>query len=272
MTGTIYSARGVSVEVKGRRLVSDVDLDVVPGTVTVLVGPNGAGKSTLLKAMTGELRPTSGTVTLAGEEVHRMDPRRLARRRAVLPQAAEVAFPFTVAEVVGVGLMGTAGAQDSARIARLLARVDLEGFAGRRYDSLSGGERQRVQLARVLAQLECGRRAGAEGQDEPSFLFLDEPTSSLDLGHQLGVLTVARAHAAAGGGVLAVLHDLNLAAMIADRMVVLARGQRVAEGPVDEVLTDDVLARAFGVKVRVGAVPRGPFILPQSILGAGLGA
>ena len=265
MSPSLLSARGVGVAIRGRHLVADVDLDVVPGTVTVLVGPNGAGKSTLLKALTGEMRLARGRVTLDGADVHAMAPRALALRRAVLPQAAEVAFPFTVEEVIGVGLLGAARPERAAHVARLLQRVDLPGFAGRRYDSLSGGERQRVQLARVLAQIDCGRRAFADGAAPPAFLFLDEPTSSLDLGHQLTVLALARAHARAGGGVLAVLHDLNLAAMVADRMVVLAGGRVVAAGAPAAVLTDAVLARAFGVKVKVGAVPLGPFVLPQSI-------
>lgn len=253
----IYRGAGVKVVAGGRMLLDSVDLSIPAGAVTVLVGPNGAGKSTLLKALSGEQRLACGQVTLDGVDIHRMAPLDLARRRAVLPQAAEVAFAFSVGEVISVGLMGGAGG--TARIARLLQQVDLPGFAERRYDSLSGGERQRVQLARVLAQLECGTGAG------PSYLFLDEPTASLDLAHQLVVLRLARAHADAGGGVLAVLHDLNLAAMVADRMVVLAHGGVVAEGTAADVLTDGVLRQAFGVCVRVGVAPPGPFVLPQNI-------
>ncbi|WP_454915710.1 heme ABC transporter ATP-binding protein [Xanthobacter sediminis] len=253
----MYEAKAVRVAAGGRMLLDGVDLALRPGAVTVLAGPNGAGKSTLLKALSGEHRLAGGVVRLDGTDIRALPPAALARRRAVLPQAAEVAFAFSVAEVVAVGLMG--GADGAARIARLLQQVDLPGFAERRYDSLSGGERQRVQLARVLAQLECGMA------DTPSYLFLDEPTASLDLAHQLTVLRLARAHADAGGGVLAVLHDLNLAAMVADHMVVLAHGGIVAEGPVGAVLTDAVLHRAFGVRVKVGVAPPGPFVLPQNI-------
>ncbi|MFG1478091.1 heme ABC transporter ATP-binding protein [Xanthobacter sp. V4C-4] len=253
-----YRAEAVRVVAGGRVLLQGVSLTVRPGTVTVLVGPNGAGKSTLLKAMSGEQRLAGGRVRLDGVDIAALAPLELARRRAVLPQAAEVAFAFSVAEVVTVGLLG--GADGAARTARLLRQVDLPGFADRRYDSLSGGERQRVQLARVLAQLECGV-AGRAG-----YLFLDEPTASLDLAHQLTVLRLARAHADAGGGVLAVLHDLNLAAMVADRLVVLAHGGLIAEGGVAEVITDDVLQRAFGVRVRVGVAPPGPFVLPQNVV------
>lgn len=180
----------------------------------------------------------------------------------MLPQAAEVAFPFTAGEVIAAGLMAPDG-RDGARIARLLGEVDLSGFAQRRYDSLSGGERQRVQLARILAQLELTRT------DAPSYLFLDEPTASLDLAHQLTVLRLARAHADKGGGVLAVLHDLNLAAMVADEIVVLAQGRIRAAGPAGEVIREEVLEAAFGVRVRVGIVPPGPFVLPQNVNWAG---
>lgn len=258
----MYRAENVTVTASGRRLVDAASICVRPGRVTVLVGPNGAGKSTLLKAMSGEHRLATGQVTLDGVSIHAMRPLDLARRRAVLPQAAEVAFPFTAAEVIAAGLM-TGEGHDRTRVLRLLARVDLPGFADRRYDSLSGGERQRVQLARILAQLEAGRA------DAPGYLFLDEPTASLDLAHQLTVLNLARAHADAGGGVLAVLHDLNLAAMVADEIVVLAGGQVRAVGQVAEVLTEAVLAEAFGIRVRIGVAPPGPFILPQNVQAAG---
>jgi iron complex transport system ATP-binding protein len=125
------------------------------------------------------------------------------------------------------------------------------------YDTLSGGERQRVQLARVLAQLWAN---GGQG-----YLLLDEPTASLDLPHQLATLRIARDHAKAGGGVLAVLHDLNLAVMAADEIVAMRGGRVIARGAPAEVVTDDLIHALYGVKVRIGAVPQGPFLLPQSI-------
>ena len=256
-----YAMADIVLARGGRRLLEDVSLALHPGTVTVVIGPNGAGKSTLLKVLAGELRPAQGRVTLEGRDIAAFPPAVLARRRAVLAQSTEVAFPFTVAEVVGIGLMG-AGAGGEARIEQALARVDLAGFAARRIEHLSGGERQRVHLARVLAQL------GASGEG-PGFLLLDEPTSSLDLSHQLLVLDVARRHAQAGGGVLAILHDLNLAAMAADVLVVVEKGRIVAAGAPGEVLTDALLRTVFGVAARMNVVPEGPFLLPQSVLGSG---
>lgn len=258
----MYQAKGVCVTAGGRALVDGADLVVRPGAVTALVGPNGAGKSTLLKALSGEARLAAGAVTLDGVPIARLSPAALARRRAVLPQAADVAFPFSAGEVIAAGLVA-AGGNGRGLVARLLAQVDLPGFAERRYDSLSGGERQRVQLARVLAQLELG------DSEAPSYLLLDEPTASLDLAHQLVVLRLARGHADAGGGVVAVLHDLNLAAMVADEVVVLASGRIRAAGPAAEVITDAVLKDAFGVTVRVGVPPSGPYVLPQNVQAAG---
>lgn len=256
----LYQMEDIVLERGGRRLLDGVSLALTPGTVTVVIGPNGAGKSTLLKVLAGELRPARGRVTLDGRDIATVPPALLARRRAVLAQSTEVAFPFTVAEVVGIGLMG-AGPGAEPRIEAALAKVDLSGFAARRIEQLSGGERQRVHLARVLAQLD----ASGEGA---GFLLLDEPTSSLDLSHQLLVLEVARRHAQAGGGVLAILHDLNLAAMAADVLVVVEKGRIAAAGPPSEVLTDGLLRTVFRVEARMNAVPAGPFLLPQSIGGS----
>lgn len=253
----MYEMQDVRLVRGGRALLDQANLSLARGRVAVIVGPNGAGKSTLLKVLAGEMKPDAGRVRLDGDALPTLPPRVLARRRAVLPQHTEVAFSFRVGEVVALGMAPSA--RRDTLVERLLAQVDLPGFAGRLYDHLSGGERQRVQLARVLAQLE--RLPG----EAPGFLLLDEPTASLDLAHQLLVLDVARAHAAAGGGVLAILHDLNLAAMCADDLVVMKAGRILAAGPPGEVMTSALLLDAFGVRAEVNAVPPGPFVLPQSV-------
>ncbi|GGF77754.1 hemin import ATP-binding protein HmuV [Azorhizobium oxalatiphilum] len=255
----MYTAEAVRLTRHGRTLVRDVTLALKPGTITVLVGPNGAGKSSLLKLMAGETTPSAGRVVLEGSDIRTLAPVALARRRAVLPQSADVAFSFRVDEVVRIGLIGSQPSA-TARIERLLERVDLGGFSERGYDTLSGGERQRVQLARALAQVEV------MDPDKPRYLLLDEPTASLDLAHQLLVLREARAHAAAGGAVLAVLHDLNLAAMVADVIAVLVDGALLTCGPPAEVLTDATLKAAFRIEARINAVPDGPFLLPQTVV------
>lgn len=253
---SMYEAKNIDYAVPGRLLLDGADLVVRPGRVTALIGPNGAGKSTLLKVLSGELRPKRGQVQVDGQDIVALGPARLARRRAVLPQDVQVAFPFTVAEVVAIGL--PPGEWAPSRIAEALERVDLCGFRDRPYAALSGGEQQRVQIARVLNQL-----ASCEGR---GYLLLDEPTSSLDLSHQLMVVDLARQVARAGGGVAAVLHDLNLAAMIADEIVALKDGRVAARGAPAEVLTDAIVADLYAVATRISTAPAaGPYLLPQAM-------
>lgn len=258
----LLAARDLTVTVAGRDLVRDVSLAVEGGTLQVIVGPNGAGKSTLVRLLSGALRPTRGAVAYAGEPVETIPPWRLAATRAVLPQAARLAFPFAAEEVARIGLDGIGrglGARDRAAIlARALAQADVAHLADRAYPTLSGGEQARVQFARVLCQLEAGRTVA-----DRQVLFLDEPTASLDLRHQGALLDAAAGLAATGVAVVAILHDLNLAAAYADRLLVLDGGRLVASGRPIEVLTDDLIARVFGVRWPVGRVPAGgqPFLL-----------
>lgn len=255
----MLKAEQVSVTLNGRVIVREADLDVPPGKVTVVIGPNGSGKTTLLKALSGEL-PAEGRVTINGQKLRAMKPWQVAELRAVLPQSTSLSFPFTVREIVSLGL--TEGGEGNARDlpAMALRRVDLGGFGARLYQDLSGGEQQRVQLARVLCQVPSPIRDGV-----PRYLLLDEPVSSLDIKHQLAIMQVAREFASAGGGVLAVLHDLNLAAMFGDEIVAMRDGRIVAQGAPAEVLDDGVIAAVFGVPLRAGMAPAGvPFVLPQS--------
>ncbi len=257
----MITARNLTVLRAGRRLIDDVSLDLTPGTLVAVVGPNGAGKSTLLKVVCGELKPDAGTVSYAGAGGGEPDTATLARLRAVLPQATQLAFPFTAFEIVRMGAVAQGARQPRAEAMRALARVGLRGFENRPYPSLSGGEQQRVQFARALAQVP---QPVADGV--PRALFLDEPTASLDLGHQIAVLDIARAFAAAGGMVFAVLHDLNLAAEYADRILVLQQGRMVAEGPSRETIKDAVIAGVYGISGAVGRLPPShiPYVLPQS--------
>lgn len=258
-----FTAQDVVVRY-GRRVALDrASIAIEPGTFTVLVGPNGAGKSTLLKALSGDVEVTAGTVNLDGSDISRLHPRVLALRRAVLPQASSVSFPLTVHEVVRLGLSRSIRRDAIGEtIADALGQVDLAGFGGRYYHQLSGGERQRVHLARVLCQVPIPEH----GQPAP-YLFLDEPTTGLDIKHQSMILEVARSFAVAGGGVLAVLHDLNLAATYADRVVVVRHGTIAAIGTAADVIHDAMILDTYDVAIEVSRPPpRGvPFVLPQSI-------
>ncbi len=247
-------------------ILRDVTFAARAGETTAIIGPNGSGKSTLLKAVAGEIGYRGG-ITINGREVAATKPREAALHRAVLPQATTLSFPFTVQEVVRLGTLGgrpgVSGADQRLLPERALAAVDLEGFAGRFYQELSGGEQQRVQLARVLCQVWQPVLDGI-----PRFLLLDEPVSSLDIKHQLAIMQVARDFASRGGGVVAILHDLNLTAMFADRLVVMHRGSVAASGGPGEVLTDALLGRVFDCPLKVGVAPaQAPFVLPQSALG-----
>ncbi|MEL7013888.1 MAG: heme ABC transporter ATP-binding protein, partial [Pseudomonadota bacterium] len=201
-----------------------------------------------------------GEVPLDGEDISTWPGWQLAARRAVLPQASRIAFPFTVFEIVRLGLMASAEAVQDTRVSEALDRVGLAEFEGRFYQELSGGEQQRVQLARVLTQVWT-----PNGPDGARWLFLDEPVSSLDIGHQLEVMNLLAEYARSGGGVIAVMHDLNLTSMYADEIAILAGGHVLRQGPPDDVLTDTLLSEAYGCAVRVNAAPAGdvPFILPH---------
>lgn len=260
----MIEARDVSVAIGGKRIVTDVDFTARPGEIAAIVGPNGSGKTTFLKALSGDL-PFSGTVDINGRDLAAMKPVEAATARAVLPQATTLSFPFTVREVVRLGLVGGRSGvlpgEDERLPERALARVDLDGFAGRFYQELSGGEQQRVQLARVLCQVWEPVLDG-----KPRYLFLDEPVSSLDIKHQLIIMNIARDFARRGGGVIAILHDLNLTAMYADRVFVMHRGRLAADGSPQEVLSDDLIEKVFDCRLRVGVLPAAnmPFVLPQS--------
>ena len=206
-------AETVTYAVGRRALVRDVDLDLPAGRFVAVIGPNGAGKSTLLRLLTGELKPTGGGVLTDGSDVGTLAADHLARRRAVVSQHTALAFPFTALEVVllGISVPGLdAGNSGARRLAKeRLARLGLKDLAHQAYTTLSGGERQRVQMARALCQLECGRVPASQ-----TAILVDEPTSSLDIGHQLLVLDELARQKRSGRAVLAVLHDLNLASTI----------------------------------------------------------
>lgn len=257
-------ARSISVRLGGRSVLNGVDFAARAGEVSAIVGPNGSGKTTLLRVLAGDLAH-EGSVSLDAVPLASLKPWELAARRAVLPQATPLAFPFTVLEVVRLGLTAGPHAGDPAIAPAALAAVGLAGYEGRLFQELSGGEQARAQLARVLAQVWAPVVAG-----RPRWLLLDEPVASLDIGHQLLVMRLAADFAARGGGVVAVLHDLNLAASFAHRVTLMHEGRVQAAGAPAEVLTDAELSRAYDCPVRVNTLPPPgrTFLLPQAMAGA----
>jgi len=232
-----------------RRILEQVELVLEPGEVLVVLGTNGAGKSTLLATLTGELAPSAGQVLLGERPLASWSAQERARRMAVLPQSSALAFAFEVQEVVAMGRMPNASGQrrDAEILREAMAAADVSHLATRSYLSLSGGERQRVHLARVLAQVWDSAEQGC--------LLLDEPTASLDLAHQHLTLQQARDMASRGLAVLVVLHDLNLAARYADRLLLLHEGRVCAQGSPWEVLQVERLEQVFKVPVRVQPHP-----------------
>jgi len=257
----VIEARSVSMAINGATLVDAIELRIDGGETVAIVGPNGAGKSTLLRLLSGDLRATRGEVRLKLRELQSYPVRQLALHRAMLSQHVNVSFPFTVEEIVhmGAGDSGRAAAQRFVDAA--LHEVGLDGFRRRQLPTLSGGEQQRAHFARVLVQLACG-----EALHGPGLLLLDEPTSSLDMRHQIDLVETAKQRAANGTAVVAVLHDLNLAMRFADRIILLHHGRLAIDGGRRETVTPEIIERIFGVEATIQYTDNGiPFLLPQTM-------
>ena len=243
--------QGVSVSIGGATLLDGVTVEIRPGEVVAVAGPNGAGKSTLLSVLAGDRVPSAGVVSLDDRSVADWPAAELARRRAVMGTDRAVAFAFSAREVAMMGRMplhgGDPEAADEAIIDELLRAVDCAGLADRVYATLSTGERQRVSLARAVAQVSDG--PATEGTDR--YLLLDEPTSSLDPAHQHTAMRLIRRTADAGRGVLAIVHDLNLAAAYADRVVLMHQAKVVESGAPGEILRPELLESVFDIPMLV---------------------
>ena len=240
------TAKGASLERDGTVLCCDIDLAFEPGQLVSIVGPNGAGKSSLLALLAGDLEPATGSVDLDGVRLSAIAPIELARRRAVLSQSNSVAFPFTVSEVVTMGRFArnaeSSAATDQRIVAESMSATDVAHLARRRITTLSGGEAARVALARVLAQ-------------ETPIVLLDEPTASLDIKHQEMVFDLLRVKAATGSLVVMVVHDLEAAAAISDRLILLNAGRVVADGRPTDVLSSELLSDVYDYPLSVKVDP-----------------
>ncbi|NKF22364.1 heme ABC transporter ATP-binding protein [Solimonas marina] len=241
----MLALESASYSVHGRCIVDELSLAVKPGRLLALIGPNGAGKSTALGLLSGRLDATRGEATLDGEPLADWEPEVLAQRRAVLSQNVQLAFGFTAREVVLLGRSSRCHriAVRDERIANAALEATCAAHLARRnYLELSGGEQQRVQLARVLAQI-------WERGDVPAYLLLDEPEAGLDIAHQHFILRFARRLAHDGYGVVAVLHDLNLAARHADEIAVLSGGRLCACGVAEQALEPQRLSSVYGIEL-----------------------
>lgn len=258
----LLEADSLSVRAGGKTLLDCVSLSLEPCQTVAVIGPNGAGKSTLLRVLSGEIRPQGGQVRLNGRAIASYPPHILARHRVLLSQQVNVAFPFTVAQVVQMGAHGERITETEALIDSALAELDLLERANQAVNTLSGGEQQRVHFARVLVQFTQGRNHGGHG-----IMLLDEPTANLDLRHQLGIVEIAKHRSDRGALVIAIFHDLNLAAQFANHMIVLKRGRIDSQGPPEEIITNAMLERVYAVEtvVRQLSATGVPFVLPQTM-------
>ncbi|THU37239.1 heme ABC transporter ATP-binding protein [Niastella caeni] len=251
----IITAQNISYSVGQKPILHNLSFAMHPGEVTVVLGPNGAGKSTLLRILSGEQAPSSGTILLNDKSIQTFSLTQLARCRAVLSQQYMLNLPFCCEEIVMMGryphFNNHPAAIDRDIVQQCMQEMQVAQFTGRLYQTLSGGEQQRVQMARVLAQL---REANA-GDVTGKLLLLDEPTASLDCLHQQACLQKARDLAQHGYTVAVILHDLNLAAQFADKIILLKNGQLVKEGSMREVLQPDCIADAYEMEVEVWQHP-----------------
>jgi iron complex transport system ATP-binding protein len=249
----------------GRMIVDRISCEVHPGSLVGLIGPNGSGKSSLLRCIAQLRSPDHGDITLDGDDLSQLSRRQLARRLAFVEQDAPTDLDLTVLEIVLLGRTPYRRAfeldpsTDRKLAADALRRTGLDGFASRTWHTLSGGERQRARIARALVQ-------------EPDVLLLDEPTNHLDVAHQLDVLALVRSLRLT---TLAALHDLNLAALYCDELVVLSAGRIVATGAPADVLTLDLIRVVYGIECHVTPHPTAGVptitLLPQRLAAAPAG-
>ncbi|CAD5250435.1 MULTISPECIES: heme ABC transporter ATP-binding protein [unclassified Imperialibacter] len=243
----MYQAKNISYSIDRMKILNQVSVAVFPGKFTAIVGPNGAGKSTLLKALCRDIIPNEGEITINNQAISTYTSKELALTRAVLPQKTHLSLAFTAEEVVMLGRTphSTSNQQNKAIAHEVMREADVYHLKARVYQTLSGGEQQRVNLARVLAQLH-------DQQEHPTYLLLDEPTSSLDIAQQHGLLDIVRQRCVERGyGVAAVVHDLNLAAQYADYFLFMKNGEEVGQGPSQLMLRKEMIEHTFSYPVEL---------------------
>lgn len=251
----ILAFEALSLTLRGRKILNDISGRFQPGRVTVILGANGAGKSSLLSCLSGLREPQSGTVTLGDRALLSLEGKERGQLIGLLPQRPDIHWNVDVKTLVGLGRLPHSrrwgmSANDHQAVARAMAATDCTELSARKAMRLSGGEQGRVLLARVLA-------------GEPQWLLADEPLASLDPAHQFDVLERLKNYAAAGNGVIVVLHDLTQAARFADDIMIMKEGTILAAGLRDHVMTADIMAQAYGVEVQIGTSDTGePLVVP----------
>lgn len=241
-----------------KSILSDIEIEIHPGKLHVLIGRNGAGKSSLFHMLCGDLNPKKGDVYLDGIELRKYSKSQLAKIRAVLTQETTITFPISSEEVIELGRHPHVSNpnRDKEIVQTCLKITGSSEQKEQNYSTLSGGEKQKINFGRILAQV---------WETPPRYIFLDEPVSALDIPNQYKMLNLCRHMANQGYAVFMILHDLNLAALYADTITLLHKGKIIKTGNPTEVLTLENLETAFGIKARILNAPEGNFIIPEII-------
>lgn len=253
-------ANNISYTIGSKGILHDVSFTLKPGEFKAVVGPNGAGKSSLLKIVIGENKYYQGKVSYHDKPLKAFGIKEISKVRAVLPQESQVNFPFTVSEIVEMGrsaIMEKKLHLDKV-VEEVMQSTGVTSFRERNYHTLSGGEKQKVQLTRVIAQI-------WDSSDLSKFIFLDEPTASLDMAQQHQILGLAKQLCKKDVGVFAVIHDLNLAAQYADNLMFMKKGKVVCQGPVKQVMNKRIIEKTFEHEVAMAfdEINEVPYILPK---------
>ena len=253
----MLEAKGIRYSINHTHLLNDVDFQLTTGEFVAILGANGAGKSTLVKNLTGELTPNAGEITINGVSLNSLSKKALAQIRAIMPQSNPLTFPFRAKEVVAMGRtpfeLGSP-AEEARLTQHCLSLTGCEHLANRLYPLLSGGEKQRVQLARVLNQV-------LHSQEKKKYLLLDECTANLDPAYQHHVFNLLRNLVGPSLGIVAVVHDINLAAQYCHRVVMMKAGQITHQGAVKERLNEDALADVYNLRTQLLNHPQGEWPL-----------
>jgi iron complex transport system ATP-binding protein len=245
----MLEAKNISFNVGKKVILRDISTSFLPGKLTVILGPNGSGKSSLIKLLSGSIKKYTGGILIKNKDIVSFSDLELAKFRSVLLQNIEVSLPFKVQEIIMLGRYPYIKKQTTARDNKIcLSALETCGVSHLKhamYANLSGGEKQRVQFARVLAQI------GYDNEETAKILFLDEPTNSLDIKHQISLLDIAKDFAKKGNTVVAVLHDLNLAMDYAEHIIFLKEGRKIAEGKKEEVMTESFLKEIYETDIEI---------------------
>ena len=245
-------SKQVNFSVNGKKILEDISISLNSGEILSLVGPNGSGKSTFLKILSGDLKPTAGDIFYNDIEINNISILNRAKMRSVMTQSPQIVYDFTAREIIEMGWISKGDSHKSnlfdGALNKIIKICDLREFIDRKFNFLSGGEKRRVHFARTLIQVWNDNL-----QNDPSFMFLDEPTSNLDLYHELKLLKILKNKSKKGKGILLIIHNLNLAFKFSDKIGIFKNGKLLSFGEPREVFTNEILFDVFKIPIKVNS-------------------